>query len=106
MAKALGGSIATVRPGSAEAAEAKKVLIQEGLWSQYLATGGDPLVFPLCFIHHVGDTVTIRSHHLGALINQAGRAEELPEWSYGLRQLFDYLHRRRQITGSLNPLPA
>ena len=49
------------------------------------------------FTHKMGDAVTIRSRHLGALINQVGRAEELPEWSYGLRQLFEYLHHQRAL---------
>ena len=44
---ALGGNLAGVRPGSKEAVEAKKVLIAEGLWSQYLEVGigPDPEVF-------------------------------------------------------------
>jgi fumarylacetoacetate (FAA) hydrolase family protein len=52
------------------------------------------------FTHKMGDTVTIRSRHLGALINQVGRAEELPEWQFGLRQLFEYLHRQRALQES------
>lgn len=52
------------------------------------------------FTHKMGDSVTIRSRHLGALINQVGRAEELPEWSFGLRQLFEYLHQQRDLAGS------
>jgi fumarylacetoacetate (FAA) hydrolase family protein len=52
------------------------------------------------FTHKMGDTVTIRSRHLGALINQVGRAEELPEWQFGLRQLFEYLHHQREPAGS------
>lgn len=45
--RALGGSISALRPGSPEAAEAKRVLISEGLWSQYLEVGigPDPEVF-------------------------------------------------------------
>ena len=45
--RALGGSIGDVRPGSPEAAEAKRVLTAEGLWSQYLEVGigPDPEVF-------------------------------------------------------------
>jgi fumarylacetoacetate (FAA) hydrolase family protein len=45
--EALGGNLAGVRPGSKEAVEAKKVLIEEGLWSQYLEVGigPDPEVF-------------------------------------------------------------
>ncbi|MCZ2404935.1 fumarylacetoacetate hydrolase family protein [Paenarthrobacter sp. Z7-10] len=44
---ALGGSLQGVRPGSAEADEARKVLTAEGLWSQYLEVGigPDPEVF-------------------------------------------------------------
>ena len=52
------------------------------------------------FTHKMGDTVTIRSRHLGALVNQVGRAEELPEWSFGLRQLFEYLHHQRALQES------
>ncbi|WP_406636054.1 fumarylacetoacetate hydrolase family protein [Pseudarthrobacter quantipunctorum] len=52
------------------------------------------------FTHKMGDTVTIRSRHLGALINQVGPAEELPEWQFGLRQLFEYLHHQREPAGS------
>ncbi|MDQ6754241.1 MAG: fumarylacetoacetate hydrolase family protein [Actinomycetota bacterium] len=44
---ALGGSLAGVRPGSMEAVDARKVLMEEGLWSQYLEVGigPDPEVF-------------------------------------------------------------
>ncbi|MDQ0921888.1 fumarylacetoacetate (FAA) hydrolase family protein [Pseudarthrobacter sp. W1I19] len=52
------------------------------------------------FTHRMGDTVTIRSRHLGALVNQVGRAEDLPEWSFGLRQLFEYLHQQRLLAGA------
>jgi fumarylacetoacetate (FAA) hydrolase family protein len=43
------------------------------------------------FTHKMGDVVTIRSRHLGALVNTVGAAEELPPWRFGLRQLFAYL---------------
>lgn len=49
------------------------------------------------FTHHMGDRVTIRSSHLGALINPVGAAEELPEWSFGLRQLFGYLQSQQHV---------
>lgn len=49
------------------------------------------------FTHHMGDVVTIRSSHLGALINLVGAAEELPEWSFGLRQLFGYLQSQQHV---------
>ncbi|MBT2513526.1 fumarylacetoacetate hydrolase family protein [Arthrobacter sp. ISL-30] len=42
------------------------------------------------FTHKMGDVVTIRSRNLGALVNTVAPAEELPEWTYGLRRL---LHR-------------
>ncbi|MDQ0663104.1 fumarylacetoacetate (FAA) hydrolase family protein [Arthrobacter ulcerisalmonis] len=48
------------------------------------------------FTHKHGDLVTIRSRHLGALVNRVGPCEELPEWSFGLRQLFAYLAAQRQ----------
>ncbi|MFG2585159.1 fumarylacetoacetate hydrolase family protein [Streptomyces malaysiensis] len=43
----LGTAISTVRPGSAEAAEVKRALLQEGMWSQYLEVGlgPDPEIF-------------------------------------------------------------
>jgi fumarylacetoacetate (FAA) hydrolase family protein len=53
------------------------------------------------FTHRMGDIVTIRSSHLGALINPVGRAEELPEWTFGLRELFGYLQARRRETDAL-----
>lgn len=40
--EALGGSVATVRPGSPQALRAKTVLQQQGLWSQYLEVGIGP----------------------------------------------------------------
>jgi fumarylacetoacetate (FAA) hydrolase family protein len=47
VADAIGGAIGSIRPGSAEAEEAKRVLIAEGLWSQYLEVGigPDPEIF-------------------------------------------------------------
>lgn len=42
VADAVGGVVGDVTPGSAEAAEVKKVLIEEGLWSQYLEVGIGP----------------------------------------------------------------
>ncbi|MEC3852789.1 fumarylacetoacetate hydrolase [Paenarthrobacter ureafaciens] len=45
--KALDGGLASVRPGSKEAQEAKKILSAQGMWSQYLEVGlgPDPEVF-------------------------------------------------------------
>jgi len=48
------------------------------------------------FTHKHGDVVTIRSRHLGALVNRVGPCEELPEWTFGLRRLFEYLARQSQ----------
>jgi fumarylacetoacetate (FAA) hydrolase family protein len=44
---AIGGALDGVRPGSAEAAEVKRVLIEADLWSQYLEVGigPDPEIF-------------------------------------------------------------
>lgn len=44
---AVGGAISRVRPGSPQAAQAKEVLLGEGLWSQYLEVGigPDPEIF-------------------------------------------------------------
>jgi fumarylacetoacetate (FAA) hydrolase family protein len=46
----IGGSIRTVKPGSAEAADLKAALIEDGMWSQYLevAIGPDAEVFSKC----------------------------------------------------------
>lgn len=42
LAKAFGGSLRGLKPGSPEAMEAKRVLIRDGLWSQYLEVGIGP----------------------------------------------------------------
>lgn len=44
---AIGGAITSIRPGSAEAATVKEVLLRDGLWSQYLEVGlgPDPEIF-------------------------------------------------------------
>ncbi|WP_307807006.1 fumarylacetoacetate hydrolase family protein [Naasia sp. SYSU D00057] len=47
------------------------------------------------FTHKPGDVVSIRSRHLGALVNTVGRSEELPEWTFGIAALFRYLAGRR-----------
>lgn len=39
------------------------------------------------FTHKNGDLVTIANDRLGILINQVGKTEELPPWSYGIRDL-------------------
>jgi fumarylacetoacetate (FAA) hydrolase family protein len=47
LGEVIGGAIAQVTPGSAEAAQVKEVLTAEGLWSQYLEVGigPDPEIF-------------------------------------------------------------
>lgn len=45
------------------------------------------------FTHELGDVVTISSPHLGTLRNEVGRAENLPRWTFGLRELMDHLVR-------------
>lgn len=47
LAEVVGGAVTQVRPGSEEAANAKQVLIDAGLWSQYLEVGigPDPEIF-------------------------------------------------------------
>ena len=47
VAEALGGSLDSLRPGSEEVREVKKVLSSQGMWSQYLEVGlgPDPEVF-------------------------------------------------------------
>jgi fumarylacetoacetate (FAA) hydrolase family protein len=45
--KAIGGAVTGLRPGSADAERVKSILIEEGLWSQYLEVGigPDPEIF-------------------------------------------------------------
>jgi fumarylacetoacetate (FAA) hydrolase family protein len=43
------------------------------------------------FTHKLGDTVTIRSSHLGSLTNVVGRTEDLPPWTFGVGALLRYL---------------
>ena len=45
--EALGGSLASLRPGTDEAAATKEILVAQGMWSQYLEVGigPDPEVF-------------------------------------------------------------
>ncbi|GHE22904.1 fumarylacetoacetate hydrolase family protein [Halomonas urumqiensis] len=46
------------------------------------------------FTHHMGDRVTIATPALGALVNPVGRSDQLPPWTYGIRDLMTYLARR------------
>ncbi|UKA65911.1 fumarylacetoacetate hydrolase family protein [Arthrobacter sp. FW306-05-C] len=51
----------------------------------------------LGFTHKEGDRVTIHSAQLGSLINTTGTAEDLPAWSFGIRDLMEYLSRFVQV---------
>lgn len=46
------------------------------------------------FTHHLGDRVTIATQALGALVNSVGRSDQLPPWTYGIRELMRHLARR------------
>jgi fumarylacetoacetate (FAA) hydrolase family protein len=46
------------------------------------------------FTHHLGDRVTIATPALGALVNRVGRSDQLPPWTYGIRELMRHLARR------------
>lgn len=46
------------------------------------------------FTHHLGDRVTIATPALGALVNRVGRSDQLPPWTYGIRELMRHLNRR------------
>ena len=46
------------------------------------------------FTHHMGDRVTIATPSLGALVNRVGRSDQLPPWTYGIRELMRHLARR------------
>ncbi|MCE8019388.1 fumarylacetoacetate hydrolase family protein [Halomonas sp. MCCC 1A11036] len=38
------------------------------------------------FTHHIGDSVTIATPALGALVNRVDRSDKLPPWTFGIRQ--------------------
>lgn len=43
------------------------------------------------FTHHPGDRVEISTPHLGTLTNWVNHTDAIPPWTYGTRQLLDYL---------------
>jgi len=45
------------------------------------------------FTHKDADQVTIHSAQLGSLVNTTGTTEDLPPWSFGIRDLMEYLSR-------------
>ncbi|HDZ47596.1 hypothetical protein LCGC14_0058950 [marine sediment metagenome] len=46
------------------------------------------------FTHHLGDRVTIATPDLGTLVNSVGRSDQLPPWTYGIRELMRHLAHR------------
>ena len=58
------------------------------------------------FTHVLGDRVAISSRRLGTLVNEVGRAEELPPWTFGLRELFAYLSRDPALPREAVPQPV
>ncbi|MGP9677729.1 fumarylacetoacetate hydrolase family protein [Halomonas sp. AOP27-A1-41] len=46
------------------------------------------------FTHHLDDRVTISTPALGSLVNPVGRSDQLPPWTYGIRELMRHLARR------------
>lgn len=53
------------------------------------------------FTHHVGDRVTIRSQHLGGLINRVNTSDRIPPWQFGLRRLLANLAARQLLDRAL-----
>ena len=53
------------------------------------------------FTHHVGDRVTIRSEHLGGLINRVNTSDQIPPWQFGLRRLLANLAARQLLGRAL-----
>ncbi|NDL59425.1 fumarylacetoacetate hydrolase [Phytoactinopolyspora sp. XMNu-373] len=48
------------------------------------------------FTHKHGDRVSIRSTHLGTLINDVAPTSSLPRWQFGIRALVNYIHGHGQ----------
>ncbi|MBB3232504.1 fumarylacetoacetate hydrolase family protein [Halomonas stenophila] len=46
------------------------------------------------FTHHLGDSVTIATPALGALVNRVDRSDRLPPWTFGIRQWQAFQARR------------
>ncbi|MDQ0693314.1 fumarylacetoacetate (FAA) hydrolase family protein [Arthrobacter sp. W4I7] len=51
----------------------------------------------LGFTHKPADKVAIHSANLGSLINTTGTTEDLPPWTFGIRDLMKYLSRLNQV---------
>lgn len=48
------------------------------------------------FTHKPGDVVEIYSSHLGRLVNTTGVTDQLPHWTFGIRELMDYLRKEQR----------
>lgn len=46
------------------------------------------------FTHHMGDKVTIATPTLGALVNRVDRSDQLPPWTFGIRQWRAHLTKK------------
>jgi fumarylacetoacetate (FAA) hydrolase family protein len=51
----------------------------------------------LGFTHHPGDVVRISAPELGSLVNEVTTAEDAPDWTFGIRELFRSLAARGLI---------
>lgn len=49
------------------------------------------------FTHHLNDRVTIATPALGALVNRVGRSDQLPPWTYGIRELMRHLRAAESV---------
>ena len=52
------------------------------------------------FTHHIGDSVSIRSAHLGALHNRVRLCDDAAPWQFGLRALINNLAARGLLGGA------
>jgi fumarylacetoacetate (FAA) hydrolase family protein len=52
------------------------------------------------FTHHIGDSVRIRSPHLGVLCNRVRHCENAAPWQFGLRALINNLAARGLLNGA------
>ena len=48
------------------------------------------------FTHKPGDVVEIYSSHLGRLVNTTGVTDQLPHWTFGIRELMAYLRKEQR----------
>jgi fumarylacetoacetate (FAA) hydrolase family protein len=58
------------------------------------------------FTHHRGDLVTIATGSLGALVNTVTSAEDAPDWTLGIRGLYEHLLRHGLLRTTPMPRQA